>query len=222
VAIHPHPLSQAAVGELVRERLGVDAEPSFLATCHEATGGNPLLLHEVLKTMRAEGIHPDAAHSGVVRDIGPRAVSSAVLLRLARLSPDAIAVARAVAVLGDGAGLPATAALAGFDEQRVAKATRALAAAEILDPESPLRFVHPLVRDAVYLELTHAERALQHERAAMALIELGTAPELVAAHLLFMPCRSDARVATMLHDAGGGRGQARGCRERGGLPAASA
>jgi DNA-binding CsgD family transcriptional regulator len=202
VSVRPRELSQDAVAELVRQRLGAGADPSFVTVCHQATGGNPLLLHEVLKTMQTDGVRPDALHSEMIRDIGPRAVSRSVLLRLARLHGDAVAVARAVAVLGDGAGLPATAALSGLDEARVARATRSLAAAEILRPESPLGFVHPLVRDAVYLDLVPAERALQHEHAANVLIELGAAPDLIAAHLLRVPCRSDRWVATLLHDAG--------------------
>ena len=40
--------------------------------------------------------------------------------------------------------------------------------AEILRPDPPLGFVHPLVRDAVYHELPPAERELEHERAAQA------------------------------------------------------
>jgi DNA-binding NarL/FixJ family response regulator len=202
VSIRPRELSQDAVTELVRQRLGPGADRSFVTACRTATGGNPLLLHEVLKTMQTDGVRPDALHSGAIRDIGPRAVSRSVLLRLARLHGDAIAVARAVAVLGDGAGLPATAALSGLDEMRVARATRSLAAAEILRPESPLGFVHPLVRDAVYRDLVPAERALQHEHAARMLIEREAAPELIAAHLLMVPCRSDPWVATLLHDAG--------------------
>src|ERR1700760_2021229 len=122
--------------------------------------------------MRFAAVPPDARPPDAIRDIGPRAISGSVLLRLGRLHGDAVAVARAVAVLGDGAGLPATAALSGVDEARVARATRSLAAAEILRPESPLGFVHPLVRDAVYLDLVPAERQLQHERAARMLIEL--------------------------------------------------
>ena len=58
----------------------------------------------------------------------------------------------------------------------MAGATRALVHAEILRPEPPLGFVHPLVRDAVYHELTPAERALQHERAARVLREHGAPP----------------------------------------------
>ena len=202
VSMRPRELSRGAVGALVSQRLGAEAAPEFASACHRATGGNPLLLLEVLKTMRAEHVSPDADHSRVVRDVGARAVSRSVLLRLARLPGDAVTVARAVAVLGEGAGLPAAAALAQLDEPRVAKATRVLAAAEILRPESPLGFVHPLVRDAVYFELASAERELQHERAARALTELEAPPELVAAHLLLVPRRSDPWVASLLHEAG--------------------
>jgi DNA-binding CsgD family transcriptional regulator len=195
-------LSETAVAELVRQRLGADAQAAFCTACHRATGGNPLLLGELLKTLEAEGVRPDAAHADVIRDIGPRAVSHTVLLRLARLPGDALAVATAIAVLGDGAGLPATAALAGLDEQRVADATRALIRAEILRAESPLGFVHQLVRDAVYHELSPAERELAHERAAAVLTRLGAAPELVAAHLLGVPSRADPKVAAALRAAG--------------------
>src|SRR5262249_40754939 len=178
------------------------AERAFCAACHRATAGNPLLLGELLKTLEAEGVRPDAAHANVIRDIGPRAVSHTVLLRLARLSDDALAVARAIAVLGDGARLAVRAALAGLDEQRVADATRALVRAEILRAEPPLGFVHQLVRDAVYRELSPAERELQHERAAEVLTELGAPPELVAAHLLGVPARANQKVAAALRTAG--------------------
>ena len=69
-------LSEAAVAEMVRGRLGDDAESSFCAACHHATGGNPLLVGELLKTMRAEGVTPDAAHADAIRQIGPRAVGA--------------------------------------------------------------------------------------------------------------------------------------------------
>ena len=106
VSIRLSALSEDGVGEMVRDRLGPGAERAFCAACHHATGGNPLLLGELLKTMRAEGITPDAAHAHSIREIGPRAVSRTVLLRLSRLPPEAVAVARAIAVLGDGASLP--------------------------------------------------------------------------------------------------------------------
>ena len=38
--------------------LSDDADPAFCAACHDATGGNPLLLRQLLRTLEAEGIAP--------------------------------------------------------------------------------------------------------------------------------------------------------------------
>jgi DNA-binding CsgD family transcriptional regulator/tetratricopeptide (TPR) repeat protein len=199
--IHPGPLSPAAMPALIERRLGAAPDGIFAAACHDATGGNPLLLEELLKGLAAEGIEPRADRAGVVRDLGPRAVSRAVLLRLARLSDSDVAVARALAVLGEGADLSEIAALAGLDSAAVAKATGELVRVEILRREAPLGFVHPLVRDAVYLELPPGERELQHTRAARVLDGLGASPEQVSAHMLAMPRSADPWVAGTLHDA---------------------
>ena len=164
--VRPGPLSEAAVVTVIEERLGAPPAPAFAAACHEATGGNPLLLSQLVTALAGEGVRPDAAHVDRVREIGPRAVSRTVLLRLTRLPPEAAAVARAIAVLGDGAALPAVAALAGVEVAQVGAATRELARAEILRAEPPLAFSHPLVRDAVYHELSGSERELQHAQAA--------------------------------------------------------
>ncbi|MGH9048327.1 MAG: AAA family ATPase, partial [Acidimicrobiia bacterium] len=59
VAIRPRPLSVDSASALVRERLGQDAAPAFSAACHSATGGNPLLLVELLKALAVEGVRPD-------------------------------------------------------------------------------------------------------------------------------------------------------------------
>jgi DNA-binding CsgD family transcriptional regulator len=201
-AVQPGPFSPAAVRALATARLGADPDPAFAAACLQATGGNPLLLGQLLAALEAEHVVPDAAHVGVVRDIGPRAVSRTVLLRLARLPEEAREVARAVAVLGEGADLPTTAALAGLDEPRAADAVRALARAELLLPESPLRFTHPLVRAAVYNDLGPGRRELEHARAADVLRERGAPADQIATHLLAMPRRGDADVARRLQDAG--------------------
>jgi len=202
VALRPGPLSQAGVREFVRSRLGDDADDGFCGACHESTGGNPLLLRQLLRALEADAVRPLAENAGMVRDIGPRAVSRTVLLRLARLPAETVAVARAVAVLGESAELPAVAALAGVEERRVAEATGHLAQAEILRPEPPLGFVHPLVRDAVYHELPPGQRELQHAEAAALLKEAGASPDQVAAQLLNAPRRGEAWVAELLHEAG--------------------
>jgi hypothetical protein len=101
VLIEPRPLSDAGVAALVRQRLG-EPEQTFVAACSRTTGGNPLLLRQLLRALESDQVIPDAAHADTVNAIGSRAVSSVVLRRVASLGPDVSEVARAVAVLGDG------------------------------------------------------------------------------------------------------------------------
>jgi DNA-binding SARP family transcriptional activator len=128
-SVRPGPLSDAATAELVRSRLGPDADDAFCASCHDATGGNPLLLRQLLTALESDRVSPVAMHARVVRETGPKAVSGTVLRRLARLPREAGAVARAVAVLGEAADLATVAQLAALDEWQVATATGALVAA---------------------------------------------------------------------------------------------
>ncbi len=199
--IAPGPLSAAAMPGLIERRLGAAPDGPFATACHEATGGNPLLLDELLKGLAAEGVEPRSDRVGVVRDLGPRAVSRAVLLRLARLSDSDVAVARALAVLGEGAELAELAAMAELDEAAVARATVELTRVEILRREPPLGFVHPLVRDAVYEDLPPAQRELEHNRAAGLLRDVGAAPERVAAHFLRVSPIGEEWVAELLVEA---------------------
>jgi DNA-binding CsgD family transcriptional regulator/Flp pilus assembly protein TadD len=195
-AVRPAPLGDGAVTELITAQIG-EPDPRFAAACREATGGNPLLLRHLLGALDQDGVAPSAAGAAAVREIGHRAVSRTVLLRLSRLPGDAAAVARAVAVLGDSSGLPAVAALAGLDEATVARAAGELARADILRAETPLGYVHPLVRDAVYLDIPAGERELLHGRAAEVLDDT----EEVAAQLLHAPRRGDRASVELLRAA---------------------
>ena len=200
--VRPGPLSEEAVGRLVARRLGAEPDRAFREACHKTTGGNPLLVRQLLNALETDAVRPDAAHADVVRAIGSRAVSSSVLLRLARLPGEAASVARAVAVLGEGADLPAVAGVSGLDEAQVAGTMAALARAEILRPEPPPGFVHPLVRDAVYQGLPLGERELLHARAAGVLRKLGAPLDQIAGQLMNTPRRGDDEVAQLLHEAG--------------------
>jgi DNA-binding CsgD family transcriptional regulator len=195
--VTPGPLSSGATSALIAGRVGA-ADPGFADACHRATGGNPLLLTELLRALAAEGVAMDARHADAVAGVGSRAVSRAVLARLSRLSPDALAVTRALAVLGDGSDLRLVAELAGVDLEAAAAATGELARAEILLPETPLGFVHPLVRDAVYGDIAPGERERRHERAAGLLAAAGAPDERIAAHMLQMARAGDPRVVDTL------------------------
>ncbi|RZS90190.1 transcriptional regulator [Motilibacter rhizosphaerae] len=198
VSVEPGPISREGVATLVAAGLGSPAAPAFVSACHRATGGNPLLVRQLLRALESEGVRPDADAAGTVEAIGSRAVTSLVGMRLARTSEQVREVARAVAVLGDGASLPALAAFTGLAEPAAADAVAELAAAEVLRPEPPVGFVHPLVGDAVYRSLPPGHRELAHERAATVLAARGEAAERVAAHLLQVPARGSAWVVEVL------------------------
>ena len=65
--------------------------------------GNPFLLGELLTEAAARGVEPSAAAAAEVGSMVPRGVANAVLLRVARLAPEAGMLARALSALGDGA-----------------------------------------------------------------------------------------------------------------------
>lgn len=214
VVLTPQPLSVEATATLVADRLGEPVAP-FVAVCHATTAGNPLLLRQLLRALESADVRPDVSHIDTVRAIGSRAVSSLVMLRLRHMPADAIAVARAVAVIGEHADLPTIAAFAGLAEPQVATMLELLVRAEILQDCHPPAFVHPLVRDAVYDDQPSGERALQHERAAQLLSRVGARGEHVAAHLLLAPRRGDpATVATL-------RAAARNAADRGATDSAA-
>jgi DNA-binding CsgD family transcriptional regulator len=201
ISISPAPLSGRATSRLVSERLGEKPDEAFSAACHTATGGNPLLLHELLKTLDGEGVRPDTAHVAAVSDLGPRAASRAVLVRLARLPEDAARLARAAAVLGEEADLSMAAALAEQDLEHAAASVAALVRAEVVRAQPPLGFVHPLVGAAVLRDMPTVDRALAHARAARLLADAGARPERVAAHLLLSPPRGESWVVETLTEA---------------------
>jgi len=200
--VRPGPLSAAAVHALVIQRLGADADEGFSAACLEATGGNPLLLGQLISSLESEGVAPQAEQADTVRSIGPRAVGRTILLRLSRLPEPAARVAGAIAILGESATLPLVAALCEIDERTAADAIAALARADIVGHEAPLEFVHPLVREAIYRELPPGRRELDHDRAAHVLRACGASPGAVATQLLNTPTgRGNAGVVEELREA---------------------
>jgi DNA-binding CsgD family transcriptional regulator len=161
------------------------AEPAFADACHHATAGNPFMLAELLTALATEGVDPVATAATRVRQIGPAPVWRAVYLALRALPPEATAVARAIAVLGDGSPLAPVAALARLSEAEATRSAAALEGAGLLAAGAPeLAFAHPIVGRAIYEELAPAERAAAH-RAAVEVLRAADAPaERVAVHAL--------------------------------------
>ena len=139
------PLSAAAVGAIVRTELDAKAEEPFCAACSELTGGNRLLLRELLAGTREENLAACSENVPALHLIAPAAVGTSVLARLARLGTEAVTLARAVAVLGVGAEVMLAARLAELDRAVAELTADRLASAQILAPTRPLEFFHPLI-----------------------------------------------------------------------------
>jgi DNA-binding CsgD family transcriptional regulator len=176
-------LSPDAVGQFVQARMGEPPDRTFVDACADVTAGNPFYLAELLRELAARGSRPEAAQAKVVRTVGPPGLTLALRFRTVA-SNDGLQLARALAVLGDGARLDHVAALAGLERDVAASAADALGRESILAPGSNLVFAHPIVRTAVYADLRPRQRATMHSRAAELLRKTDAAAERVAAHLL--------------------------------------
>ncbi|HEY8583323.1 MAG TPA: AAA family ATPase [Capillimicrobium sp.] len=185
-ALRPAPLSAPAAAALVRRHLPRAAD-AFADACHQATGGNPFLLGELLREVVAEGRAGTADDAGEVLQFGAERVGRAIRRRLRLQPPAALAIARAVAVLGAQTPLEEAAALAGLDEAEAAAAADALAAVDLLAAGRALDFVHPVVRSAVYEQVPPHERHALHLAAARLLEQRGAESERIATHLLRLP-----------------------------------
>lgn len=199
--VRPPELSVEGTAVKVEQLTEGAASVAFANACHDVTGGNPFLLEELVATCRVDGIPVDDAGAERVAAVVVRHVSQAVLFRLARLSPGAVEIARSVAVLGPAASTSRAAALAGVGLGEAVQEIDALTEAQILAPDPPLRFRHPLVQSSVYGDLPATSRAARHAAAADLLLAGHASDDVVAAHLLLAEPAGDLRWRDVLHRA---------------------
>ena len=191
--LRPLPLACDSALELLRRRVGAAATAERAAAMHEASAGNAFLLHELIEEQwrGADGALPPT----------PERVVRAVRTRLTRLPPAPRALADAVALIGRGARLADAAALAGLADDEAPTALDALVAADVLRPERPLDFVHPLVRRALHDALPPGRLAASHLQAARLLASADADAEDVGRHLLETEPAGDAWAVERLLDA---------------------
>ena len=199
--LHPGALSDAAVDRLIAAELGAVPDGEFSHACNRATGGNPFLLTEVLRTLRTRSVAPDADGADEVASLGPEPVARSVLQRLHGFGEEAVAMARAIAVLGGAPQIRHLSELAGVDEDRARGLCDRLREAELVRPGHPIDFVHPLIRTAIYRELSEEGRSEAHRRAAELIGSTGGDPREVAPHLMACAPNGDPWVVDQLRAA---------------------
>ena len=191
------PLGLESVTTLAHRQLSEQASAAFGQTCWELACGNPLHVTELLAAARGAGLTGSDEDAAKLRQIAPAAVGASVQARLARMKPDAIALASALAVLGAQTEVAIAAELANLDLEVAELAADELAAAQIFAAARPLDFFHPVIGQAVYANAGLGARRLSHRRAATILDRAG-AIDRVAAHLLATGPASDPWVADRL------------------------
>ncbi|HEY8583973.1 MAG TPA: AAA family ATPase, partial [Capillimicrobium sp.] len=198
--VRPRALTPSAVARLMSDEAMTTVDPAFAAACHEVTRGNPFLLDQLRRELRDAGVAATADGARAVRSLGPEAIARTVLGRLRRTDATTVEVARWLAVLGDGAGFEPVARMSGLPADGARETIDRLYRAGVVEADAAqrLRFVHPIVRTAIYGDIPPAERAQRHARAAATMAERGEPAERVAAHLLAgEPAGDPGAVATL-------------------------
>ena len=175
------PLSVAEADELLGDAL----EPSLREALYRESEGNPFYLEQLAAGARHDITTPpgdrEPAEGGV-----PAAVTAAIRGELAMLSPEAAAVLRAAAVLGDPFEPDLLADTAPATESDALEALDELLDRDLVRPSGApreFRFRHPIVRRAVHETAGSGWLLAAHGRASAALEERGDPAALRAHHV---------------------------------------
>jgi tetratricopeptide (TPR) repeat protein len=153
-------LTREASLSLINLRAGVRSD-EFSARVLHSSQGNPLFLHEMLRLLDQEG--EDAVMGGAL----PRGVAEAIEQRLAELSQETRALVELLAVIGDETGPQLLSTISAGDfvdfSRMLAEATHS---GVLAMRTGRCRFVHALLREALYRDLSSSRRRELHARAA--------------------------------------------------------
>jgi hypothetical protein len=125
-------LSEQAVSAMVRAAAGGEVSEELCAAVYAACGGNPLYLAELLRAADRSGQPLAALDPAELLAGGLEELARLVITRVRGLGPDALGLAQALAVLGDGCELRHAAAIAGVTTAVAVRLAEGLVRAEVL------------------------------------------------------------------------------------------
>ena len=168
-------LDEADVKDLIAaaggRRLGA-ASPSWTATIHADTKGNPFFVAEVVRHLLESSAIERGEPPDSLLDRGiPEGVRTVVARRLSRLSDATVAVLSTASVAGLEFELPIIEAASRLDEDVVVSALEEAISSRLVEDStaSSYRFSHGLVRATLYAQMAHPRRALVHRRVGEAI-----------------------------------------------------
>jgi DNA-binding CsgD family transcriptional regulator/tetratricopeptide (TPR) repeat protein len=185
-------LDADAVRALVAARYTLDAveRERLVAYLHERAEGNPFFVGELLRTLEAEGIVHSVGEAARLGDLAgirvPPLLRQVIDGRLARLNAETQRLLTIAAVIGQQVPLPLWEKIADADDEALATALEEGIEARIVEPganAATLRFVHALIREALYEAIVPVRRRVWHRRVGEALLaDVNPDPDAVAWH----------------------------------------
>jgi DNA-binding NarL/FixJ family response regulator len=199
--LHPALLSENAVGALVRATMGSRSNDGLCEAVWTASGGNPLYVTELLRTLELDDRHLAEIDPAELLVGGLEGIGRRVIARVRRMDPAALRLAQTLAVLGDGCQLRHAAATAGLEMTDATRQATVLVRLEVLAVDDPPRFIHPVIRDALEMSLGSVAGDAVHRSAARLLHADGAPAGQIAAHLAVVRPAGDEWVLARLDEA---------------------
>lgn len=166
VEVTARPLSRTGVLALNESMLGRPVDAAFVDACLRLAGGHPWCTVALLRSLAADDVAPDAsAAEALPTRRSPRDLRDWMQRRVDAAGDDAVAVARAIAVLGDDAPTDRIGRVAVLGHAAVARAGDELRAVGVLRA-ARMAFEHPLARVAVHDAIPSGGRSQAHRQAA--------------------------------------------------------
>ncbi len=194
------PLSQEALGRLLRERMGVDLPRPVILRIHASTQGSPLFALETARELARTGDRPNPGDQLPV----PADLRELLAARIASLPPKTQDPLLVVAAASHPT-LELVRTMSDRPDDALDGITAAHDAGVIEAVDGRLRFSHPLLGSTVYASATSDRRRSLHQRLSERLSD----PEERARHLALATTDPDAHVASVL-DAAASYARARG------------
>ncbi|WP_371500887.1 AAA family ATPase [Kitasatospora sp. NBC_00374] len=160
-------LAEEEAGRLIESVCSAEVDPRTVRALAERTGGNPFYLLESAQLLAGEGALV------AVQEV-PQGVRDVLRRRFSRLPGATVEVLRLAAVVGREAEVDLLLAASGQSEERLLDSLEAALVGGLLTEPRPgtVRFIHALVRDTLYADLSSLRRTRLHGRVAEALSTL--------------------------------------------------
>jgi len=202
--LHPEALHDLVV---TRYRLTEANSARLVAYLYAEAGGNPFFTQQLLRAFEEDEVLRPLGNRWVLGDLAgasvPLALRQVIDARLLRLDEEGQWLLRTAAVIGQDVSFSLWASVVGGEEERLLALVEEATAARLIEPEADgagFRFVHALVREALYEGVNPLRRRVLHRGVGEALAALPSPdPDAVAYHFRHA---GDARAAGWLVEAG--------------------